>query len=76
MHDPSILNSARSPDLERNDSGDFLMNQTVQNFSWKDLTVTVKDRETKNTRDLINSISGDAQHGMRAGSQLVPKEPY
>ncbi|CAG7981755.1 unnamed protein product [Penicillium olsonii] len=63
MHDPSILNSARSPDLERNDSGDFLMNQTVQNFSWKDLTVTVKDRETKNTRDLINSISGDAQHG-------------
>ncbi|CAG8942586.1 unnamed protein product [Penicillium salamii] len=63
MQDPSITNSARSPDLERNDGGDFLMNQTVQNFSWRDLTVTVKDRETKQSRDLINSISGDAQHG-------------
>lgn len=64
MQDPSITNSARSPDLERNDGGDFLMNQTVQNFSWRDLNVTVKDRETKQFRDLINSISGDAQHGM------------
>ncbi|CAG7971254.1 unnamed protein product [Penicillium salamii] len=63
MQDPSITNSARSPDLERNDGGDFLMNQTVQNFSWRDLNVTVKDRETKQFRDLINSISGDAQHG-------------
>ncbi|CAG8152621.1 unnamed protein product [Penicillium salamii] len=63
MQDPSITNSARSPDLERNDGGDFLMNRTVQNFSWRDLTVTVKDRETKQSRDLINLISGDAQQG-------------
>ncbi|KAJ5346345.1 hypothetical protein N7541_008827 [Penicillium brevicompactum] len=63
MHDPSISNLARSPDLERNDGGDFLLNQTVQSFSWQDLTVTVRDRETKKSRDLINAISGDAQHG-------------
>ncbi|CAG8351186.1 unnamed protein product [Penicillium salamii] len=73
MQDPSITNSARSPDLERNDGGDFLMNQTVQNFSWRDLTVTVKDRETKQSRDLINLISGDAQHGMQPGSYRIPK---
>lgn len=64
MHDPSISNLARSPDLERNDGGDFLLNQTVQSFSWQDLTVTVRDRETKKSRDLISAISGEAQRGM------------
>ncbi|KAF4762380.1 hypothetical protein HAV15_007770 [Penicillium sp. str.  len=63
MGNPSPLNAPRSPDLERNDSGDFLMNETVRNFSWQGLTVTVKDRETKKSRDLINDISGDVQHG-------------
>ncbi|KAJ5943668.1 hypothetical protein N7516_003836 [Penicillium verrucosum] len=63
MGDPSPLNEPRSPDLERNDSGRFLMNETVRNFSWQGLTVTVKDRETKKSRDLINDISGDVQHG-------------
>ena len=50
-------------DLERNESGRFLMNYSVQNFSWSGLTVTVKDRQTKQPRDLINGVSGDAQQG-------------
>ncbi|KAJ5550373.1 hypothetical protein N7535_001689 [Penicillium sp. DV-2018c] len=53
----------RTPDLERNDSGQFLMNQTVQNFSWQGLTVTVKDRETKKPRDLLNNICGNVKRG-------------
>ncbi|KAJ6138892.1 hypothetical protein N7471_005378 [Penicillium samsonianum] len=63
MGDPSPPGASRTPDLERNDSGHFLMNETVRNFSWQGLTVTVKDRETKSPRDLINDISGDVQHG-------------
>lgn len=51
-------------DLERNDAGQFLMNQSVHNFSWSGLTVTVKDRQTKKARDLINDISADVQQGM------------
>lgn len=51
-------------DLECNDNGNFLVNQTVHDFSWQGLTVTVKDRETKQSRDLIDDISGDVQQGM------------
>ncbi|CAG8222530.1 unnamed protein product [Penicillium nalgiovense] len=63
MGNPSPLDASSTPDLECNDSGHFLMNETVRNFSWQGLTVTVKDRETKKARDLINDISGDVQHG-------------
>lgn len=64
MGDPSTLIASTTPDLEWNDSGHFLMNETVRNFSWQGLTVTVKDRETKKSRDLINDISGDVKHGL------------
>lgn len=51
-------------DLERNDGSQFLMNDSVHDFSWSGLTVTVKDRQTKKARDLINDISADVQQGM------------
>ncbi|RJE25448.1 transporter [Aspergillus sclerotialis] len=57
------LNSVSSTDLERNEKNQFLMNHTVQDFSWSGLTVTVKDRQTKNVRDLICDISGSTQQG-------------
>lgn len=49
-------------DLERNEH-QFLMNSTVQSFTWDNLTVTVKDRRTKEPRNLIEGCSGTAQHG-------------
>ena len=55
----SPLNAPSTLDLERDDSGHSLMNETVQDFSWQGLTVTVKDRETKRSRDLIQR--GDVQ---------------
>ena len=55
MVDPTP-NEAGMMDLECNDNGHFLVNQTVHDFSWRGLTVTVKDRETKQSRDLINDI--------------------
>jgi hypothetical protein len=53
-----------SPDLERNDRDQFLVNHTVHNFAWNDLTVTVKDRRTKKPLNLIEGISGSIQQGM------------
>ncbi|KAJ5908791.1 hypothetical protein N7495_001473 [Penicillium taxi] len=63
----SVELDSRTPDLEgvdleRNENG-FLMNTSVRNFSWSGLTVTVKDRQTKKARDLINGISGDVLQG-------------
>ncbi|KAJ5773823.1 hypothetical protein N7457_008719 [Penicillium paradoxum] len=63
MDMPSSLDESSTADLERNGGENFLMNETVRNFSWHGLTVTVKDRETKKARDLINDISGDVQRG-------------
>ncbi|GAQ34620.1 ABC transporter [Aspergillus niger] len=50
-------------DLERNEATSFFRNNTVNNFSWSDLTVTVKDRHTKQPRNLIDGISGSVQQG-------------
>lgn len=50
-------------DLERNDGSQFLMNHSVHDFAWSGLTVTVKDRQTKKARDLINDITADVQQG-------------
>ncbi|KAB8077240.1 P-loop containing nucleoside triphosphate hydrolase protein [Aspergillus leporis] len=49
-------------DLEENEH-QFLMNNTVQSFTWSSLTVTVEDRRTKEPRNLIEGCSGNAQHG-------------
>lgn len=43
-------------DLESNNT--FLLNETVHSLSWRDITVSVNDR------DLIKGISGDVQAGM------------
>lgn len=51
-------------DLERNEASHFLMNGSVSQFSWSGLNVTVKDRQTKEPRDLIHDISGDVRQGM------------
>ncbi|KAJ5564363.1 hypothetical protein N7513_000605 [Penicillium frequentans] len=57
--------NAGSPnlDLERNEARHFLMNGSVSQFSWSGLNVTVKDRQTKEPRDLIHDISGDVRQG-------------
>ncbi|KAL2820886.1 P-loop containing nucleoside triphosphate hydrolase protein [Aspergillus cavernicola] len=48
-------------DLERSEGHQFLINHSVQSFSWDDLTVTVKDRKTKQPRNLIENINGSVQ---------------
>ncbi|EED19262.1 ABC transporter, putative [Talaromyces stipitatus ATCC 10500] len=41
----------------------FLLNDTVHSFSWKDLFVTVKDRQTKQMKDLICDVNGSVGKG-------------
>ncbi|KAL3471932.1 P-loop containing nucleoside triphosphate hydrolase protein [Aspergillus californicus] len=50
-------------DLEHDAGHRFLMNHSVQSFSWSDLTVTVKDRRTKEPRNLVDGINGGARQG-------------
>ncbi|KAJ5627337.1 hypothetical protein N7528_004764 [Penicillium herquei] len=56
---------SRDKDVERgnDEAGDFLTNSSVKSFSWSGLNVTVKDRHTKEARDLIHDISGDVRQG-------------
>lgn len=64
--DGSLDNETSTPTLDVEWDGDsrFLMNHSVKNLSWTGLTVTVKDRQTKQPRDLINDISGNVEQGM------------
>jgi phage-related minor tail protein len=58
--------SNHSADVEKEAAGQdhaHLMNETVQSFAWKDVTVTVKDRATKEPLDILSNISGVVEAG-------------
>ncbi|DAA75866.1 TPA_exp: putative ABC transporter [Trichophyton benhamiae CBS 112371] len=51
-------------DLEANgDEHPFLMNETVEHFSWKGVTVNVKDRETKQPKAILRDATGYVNKG-------------
>lgn len=41
-----------------------LLNTTVHNFTWRGVTVTVKDRNTKEPRHIVNNVEGIVEAGM------------
>ncbi|EEA26863.1 ABC transporter, putative [Talaromyces marneffei ATCC 18224] len=41
----------------------FLLNDIVPNFSWQKLVFTVKDRQTKESKDLICDVNGSVEKG-------------
>ncbi|CAE7009589.1 hypothetical protein P3342_003048 [Pyrenophora teres f. teres] len=58
--------SNHSHDVEKDTVGtDFahLTNDVVQNFSWQDVTVTVKDRTSKEPIDILSNVSGIVEAG-------------
>ncbi|KAJ5777572.1 hypothetical protein N7520_000818 [Penicillium odoratum] len=61
--DSASASHTGSPDLENDAGRHFLVNGSVSRFSWSGLNVTVKDRQTKEPRDLIHDISGDVRRG-------------
>lgn len=64
--------SGSSPDLEQNAKvSNHLTNALVDNFSWKNLTVKVKDRATKNEIEILSDSCGF----VRAGEMLAIMGP-
>lgn len=52
-------------DLEGGDRADaHLINTTVKNITWSAVSVTVKDRETKQPKTIVDHVEGIVQAGM------------
>lgn len=51
-------------DVEK-DAGGYahLTNTTVRNFSWEGVTVTVRDRQTKQLKRILSDVSGVVRSG-------------
>lgn len=57
--------SAYPADVESNKTEEaFLKNETVHSFSWKQLNVAVKDRQTKQMKDLLCDVNGHVEQGL------------
>lgn len=51
-------------DIEKSVIDDaHLINNTVRNFVWSDVTVTVKDRQTKEPKNILDKVSGYVEAG-------------
>lgn len=52
-------------DVEKFIGGDYaqLTNTNVRSFGWKDVTVTVKDRQTQQPKNLLTDVSGLVKAG-------------
>jgi ATP-binding cassette, subfamily G (WHITE), member 2 len=59
------LRSAKSQvDVEQQAVAEaHLINRTVRNFSFKGVTVTVKDRETKQEKNIVDNVEGFVEAG-------------
>ncbi|EUC40320.1 hypothetical protein COCMIDRAFT_9790 [Bipolaris oryzae ATCC 44560] len=61
-----MSSTGEAPDVEKGaDTADFahLTNDVVQSFSWQDVTVTVKDRASKQPLDILANVSGVLEAG-------------
>lgn len=54
-------------DVEKGAAADYahLENSTVRSFSWRDVTVTVKDRRTKQPLEILAGVDGVVEAGRR-----------
>jgi hypothetical protein len=50
-------------DIEQRIADIYLQNTTVNNFSWKSITVNVKDHKTKQPKALLHDVSGIVKAG-------------
>ncbi|KAF2472557.1 ATP-binding cassette transporter-like protein [Lindgomyces ingoldianus] len=58
--------SARvSVDVEKDAGGDYahLTNTAIRSFGWENVTVTVKDRSTKQPKDILSGVNGIVKAG-------------
>jgi hypothetical protein len=58
--------SDHSADIEKDAAGQdyaHLTNESVHSFSWNNITVTVKDRATKQPLDILSGVNGYVEAG-------------
>jgi hypothetical protein len=48
---------------QRGHDNSYLENRIVQSLSWKDVTVVVSDRETKQPKEILSVINGEVVAG-------------
>lgn len=56
--------SLDADDVEKGADLARLKNDVVENFSWEDVTVSVKDRKTKMAVNILEGVSGFVEAGM------------
>ncbi len=67
---------APTVDLEQGTLADTpLLNTTVQTLAWKGVTVTVKDRETKLPKTIVDNVSGLVEAGTHPPTFLLLQKP-
>lgn len=56
-------------DAESAAADTHLLNETVQELSWRGISVMVRDKATKNERKILDNVGGTVKAGMLAGEQ-------
>lgn len=59
----SVHKEARTDIEQQAVAEDHLKNTTVQSISWRNVTVTVKDRETKQPKAIVENVEGIVEAG-------------
>jgi hypothetical protein len=65
------VNDAGTVDVEQGAVSEaHLMNTTIRNFTWHDVTVTVKDRQTKTPKNIVENAFGVVEAGAYCSNAL------
>ncbi|PGH11181.1 hypothetical protein AJ79_05023 [Helicocarpus griseus UAMH5409] len=60
----SLGSNTMDPDLEANSGHHaFLMNDTIHSFAWRNVSVSVKDHETKKPKTILENANGHVNQG-------------
>jgi hypothetical protein len=60
---PELITLADIDVEQRGHDNSYLENRIVQSLSWKDVTVVVSDRETKQPKEILSVINGEVVAG-------------
>ena len=74
MASPNEVGPSDSIDIEKDAGSDYahLTNTSIQSFSWENVSVTVKDRQTKQPKDILSGVNGIVRAGMLNTIRLYP----
>jgi len=61
----AVSKAFESFDIEKDASSDrvYFSNESVKSFSWESISVTVKDRHTKQPLEILSGVNGHVEAG-------------